>query len=266
MWRASVLAFIAALALPGLAADAPKDACDSPERVRGREDCLVARTYGKPGPAGVYVLYVLLHGNHSDGSPATSMFRPAEAIAAGDRSGSVAVALLRPGYPDGEGAASTGDIGQRADNFHADNVDEVAAAIGELKRRHRPRQVVLVGHSGGAAIAGVILGRHPGLAQAALLAGCPCDVPTWRMARGRYDAWRSLSPHDFADRIPEGTRVNLLVGSRDDVTPSGLSEAYGRQLMARGLPAAFAVVDGASHTSVIREPVFVKAARALRRD
>lgn len=265
----SVLAYAAlaaALSLPGRAAEPAKDPCDSPERVRGRDECLVARTFGKAGPAGVYDLFVLLHGNHSDGSPATSMFAPAAAITAGDSGGTVAVALLRPGYPDAEGAASTGDIGQRADNFHAGNVDEVAAAIETLKRRHKPRRVILVGHSGGAAIAGVILGRHPGLARAALLLGCPCDVPAWRMARGRYDAWRSLSPHDAVDRIPAGTRVHLLVGSRDDVTPPALSDAYVKSLMARDLPAAFAVVDGATHTSVIRDPVVVKAARNLMRD
>jgi alpha-beta hydrolase superfamily lysophospholipase len=38
------------------------------------------------------------------------------------------------------------------------NTDAIAHAIGELKRRCHARQVVVAGHSGGAAIAANILG------------------------------------------------------------------------------------------------------------
>jgi pimeloyl-ACP methyl ester carboxylesterase len=61
------------------------------------------------------------------------------------------------------------------DNWNATNTDAIANAIGALKRRYHARKVVVVGHSGGAAIAANILGRHPELIDAALLVSCPYD-------------------------------------------------------------------------------------------
>jgi alpha-beta hydrolase superfamily lysophospholipase len=58
------------------------------------------------------------------------------------------------------------------DNRNATNTEAIAHVIGELKRRYHARQVVVAGHSGGAAIAANILGRHPALIDAALLVYC----------------------------------------------------------------------------------------------
>jgi pimeloyl-ACP methyl ester carboxylesterase len=93
----------------------------------------------------------------------------------------VAVGLLRPGYTDPSGHQSAGQRGEATgDNYTPAAIDAVAGALTTLKARYQAGRVVLAGHSGGAAIAADLLGRHPGLADAALLAACPCNVATWR--------------------------------------------------------------------------------------
>jgi pimeloyl-ACP methyl ester carboxylesterase len=78
----------------------------------------------------------------------------------------IAVGLLRPGYSDGEGHQSTGVRGlTTGDNYTPEVVDAIEDGIDRLKQTYRPRAVVLAGHSGGAAIAANILGRHPATAR-----------------------------------------------------------------------------------------------------
>lgn len=260
-----VLLLMAALAT-GSALAAPCAAPDHLSRVSGGQECLVVKTYGQPVDGRPPTLFVLLHGNHSDGSPAVSQFRVAEALAARAGPGSIAVALIRPGYDDAEGNLSSGDAAGRADNFHAGNIDAVAAAIANLKDFHGARRLVLVGHSGGAAMAGVILGRHPGLADAAALVGCPCDVPAWRFMRGRPGNWRSESAVRYVDRVPADARVAVLVGSRDDVTPPFLSRDYAAALGARGIAANLSIIDGGNHLDVVRSQQVLDAALRLGRN
>ena len=202
--------------------------CAQPDhisRVDGGTECLLIKTFrhdeGTPS-----TLFVLLHGNHSSGSPAVSQVPVAESLARSGPDGTVAVALIRPGYNDAEGHFSSGNAAGRNDNFYAGNIDVVADAIGRLKAFHRPRRLVLVGHSGGAAMAGVMLGRHPGLADAAVVVACPCNVPAWRAMRGRRDVWSSESAELYVDRVAATARVVVLVGDADDVTPSSLSKSY----------------------------------------
>ena len=240
--------------------------CSSPDnltRVTGGEECLIIRTYAGAKGAGPRVAYVLLHGNHTSGTPATSLYGVAAALAAKGAPNSVAIALIRPGYDDAEGNLSSGDSAGRADNFTAANVDIVASAVATLKASHKAGRIVLLGHSGGAAIAGVILGRHPGLADAALLAACPCDVPAWRFMRGRRDTWQSESAIRYADRIPARTRVAVLVGGNDDVTPAALSRDYVDAVRARGVAAELSVLDGIDHVNVMASPQLVAAALRL---
>jgi pimeloyl-ACP methyl ester carboxylesterase len=250
----------------GSALAAPCAAPDHLTRVTGGRECLIVKTYGQATDGRPTTLFVLLHGNHSDGSPATSQFRVAEALAARAEPDSIAVALIRPGYDDEQGQLSSGDAAGRADNFHAENIDTVAAAIARLKDFHGAARLVLLGHSGGAAMAGVILGRHPGLADAAVLVGCPCDVQAWRFMRGRPGAWRSESAVRYVDRVPTNARVAVLVGSRDDVTPPFLSRDYVAALSARGIAADLSVIDGGSHVDVIRSPQVLDAALRLGRN
>lgn len=264
MRAAAILAATLLSASPVRAA--PCAAADHVTRVDGEQECLIIKTCGKRDGAARPTLFVLLHGNHTSGSPSTSQYQVAEALAAGGGPGTISVALIRPGYDDDAGNHSSGNAAGRGDNFTAANIDIVADAIARLKRHHQAGRLVLLGHSGGAAMAAVMLGRHPGLADAAVVVACPCDVPAWRAAAGRTRiAWVSESAIRTVDRIPLRTRVAVLVGSRDTVTAPSLSREYAAALAGRGIHAELSVIEGADHTTIITATEVVQAALSLGR-
>ena len=79
----------------------------------------------------------------------------------------------------------SGDKMGGGDNYTAHNVDAVANALQALKTKYGARRLVVVGYSGGAATAGVILGRHPELIDNAVLIACPCDLNIRRQGLGK---------------------------------------------------------------------------------
>ncbi len=253
---AAAAALLGPLAAASAALAAPCPAPDNATRVSGAGECLVIRTFGAAPGRGQPVLAVVIHGDVSAGGPANYHFRLAEQIAA---AGTVAVGLVRPGYEDGAGAQSSGSNDNRSDSYTPENVDAVAAAVRALRAHHKARRVVLIGHSGGAAIAGVVLGKHPGLADAAVLVACPCHLPNWRSGRR---AWtRSESPHAYAGAVPASALVIALTGSLDDNTFPALGASYARSLAARGVRARFFEVPGANHSAVFRAPETLQAIR-----
>jgi len=166
----------------------------------------------------------------------------------------VAAGLLRPGYTDNAGDRSDGERGEaRGDNFTAEVTDAVAMAVRTLKERYKARRVVLVGHSGGATIAAIVLGRHPDMADAALLVACGCG------------ATQSLQPLDFVPRVRQSSAVRLLVGEQDEVTPPQLSQRYAGVLQKRGVDAEVTVLPGLGHNIMFTAPVFAETARLVNR-
>jgi pimeloyl-ACP methyl ester carboxylesterase len=164
----------------------------------------------------------------------------------------VAAGLLRPGYTDNAGDRSDGERGEaRGDNLTADVTDAVATAVRSLKERYSARRVVMVGHSGGATIAAIMLGRHPALADAALLVACGCG------------ATRSLQPLDFVSGVRRDATVRLLVGDQDEVTPPELSQRYAGVLQNSGVDARVTVLAGLGHNIMFTAPVFAEIARLL---
>lgn len=164
----------------------------------------------------------------------------------------VAAGLLRPGYTDNAGDLSDGERGDaRGDNFTAEVTDAVATAVRTLKERYMARRVVMVGHSGGATIAAIVLGRHSRVADAALLVACGCG------------ATRSLQPLDFVSGVRRGITVRLLVGEQDEVTPAELSQRYAVVLQKRGVDAQVTVLPGLGHNIMFTQPVFAELASLL---
>jgi pimeloyl-ACP methyl ester carboxylesterase len=165
----------------------------------------------------------------------------------------VAAGLLRPGYTDNAGDRSDGDRGDaRGDNYTAEVTGDISRAVRVLKERFMARRVVLVGHSGGATIAALVLGQHPDLADAALLVACGCG-PT-----------RSLQPGDVASGVRRDVIVRLLVGKEDAVTPPDVSLRYAEVLQERGIDAQVTVLPGLGHNIMFTQPVFTEIARLLR--
>jgi pimeloyl-ACP methyl ester carboxylesterase len=229
-----------------LIAGAAHAACPPDSRITdwvlGNGLCLAAKTFGAEGDAAT--LIVVVHGDISDGGAATYHVAFAQTLA---RPGAIVVALTRPGYTDGQGRVSQGNTFGRLDNYTPANVAAVGGAIAALRNYHRPRRVIYVGHSGGAAIGGVLIGRARGLIDAAVLVSCPCDIPRWLRER-HQPAWqRSLSPSLHGPRVPRATRVAVIAGDADTNTFPAQAEDYVKGLARRGVDARFILLQGAGH-------------------
>jgi pimeloyl-ACP methyl ester carboxylesterase len=184
----------------------------------------------------------------------------------------VAVGLLRPGYTDPTGHQSAGQRGEATgDNYTPAVLDAIAGALTALKARYQAGRVVLAGHSGGAALAAGLLGRRPGLADAALLAACPCNVATWRVHMKRRVGgaiWEqpvaSVSPEQVVAQIPLATRVTLLVGATDSVAPPALTREYYQRLRQQGIPAKVLELPGLGHEVFLSQAVRQEISLLLR--
>jgi pimeloyl-ACP methyl ester carboxylesterase len=216
------------------------------------------------GPA----LVVVLHGDLFE-SGNTYHYGFARTMAS-DTPNMVAVGLLRPGYSDERGNRSDGDaLTATGDNYTAEVVAAVAAATEQLKSRYRARKTVLVGHSGGAAIAALLLGRYPDIADASLLVACPCDVPAWRkymMSVRPNPVWqrphRGLSPMDFVKDVKPSTTVELVVGDEDQVALPDYTQKYAAALRARGVDVRVSILPGLGH-NILQRPAVIRMASEL---
>lgn len=259
MVRLIILILLLAVESTGLAA-----VCDGDEfttRVSGKSQCLMMRKFGASDPA---VLLVWLHGDVSSGGPANYHF-PISEKAAKEFDGAkvLSVALVRPGYADGDGNTSGSEkpLTERYDHYTQQNVTEVASAIAHLREQFKPQRVIVIGHSGGAATTAIILGMQPGLIDAGVLVACPCDLVTWRVGRR---AWtRSEDPIKWVEQIAPTARVIALTGERDDNTGPDLARQYVEALKARQINATFKPLPGETHNSAFRSPEVFAVIREL---
>lgn len=182
----------------------------------------------------------------------------------------VAAGILRPGYSDPSGDRSSGDMGRAVgDNYTAEVVDAIASATRQLREISHARAVVLVGHSGGGAIVANILGRHPKLAEGALLVACGCDPEAWR---SRMRAQRpighepnpSLMPLSLVGQVHPETLVRLIVGAEDDVAIPDDSRRYAEALQRRGVDARVTIEPGLGHNILITPSAFRELGSLVR--
>ena len=139
------------------AAAGPCENADNVSYVKGAAHCLAVKTFASSDGV-AKTLVVVLHGDLSRGGDADYIFPVAESAS---EYGAVGVAMMRPGYT-GDGRRSSGTPSRsqnRWDVYRGEEVDSIAAAVAALKKHHGAERVVMVGHSGGAVISGVMLGR-----------------------------------------------------------------------------------------------------------
>lgn len=190
-------------------------------------------------------LIVIAHGDVSGGGPATYHFDLARQIA--PSLDAVTVALLRPGYSNGW-VTSPGNNHERWDQYTTENNDLLAQTLQSLRTAYPDRPLIAVGHSGGAAQLGAIIGRYPGLVDTAILVACPCNFVDWRSRYNRQMIrGADQSPEMHIATIADTTRIITLTGSLDDNTYPGLSLDYVANAQARGLDAQAIVIDGSDH-------------------
>lgn len=230
-----------------------------------------AKIYQSEKRTGQPVLILVLHGD-SPFRPPTYQYTFAMR-AANQLDNVVVAAILRPGYADGTGDQSSGERGMTTgDNYTPAVVDAIATVIQTLKAKFHAAAVILAGHSGGAAITGNLIGRHPAAVNAGLMVSCPCDLNAWRKHMMEVQAnpiWRkpviSLSPIDLAGKVASSVRVRLIVGGKDPITPPVLTQRYVDALKASGSDVRVTVVPGLEH-DILLEPAVFDLLKTLVRD
>jgi pimeloyl-ACP methyl ester carboxylesterase len=229
---------------------------------------LAAQTYGPARGPDVQTLLIVLNG---DGTPGlrTDHYGFAQAAAQAIPA-SAAIAMLRPGYSDASGRTAPGERGSdTGDNYTPDRIAAIAEAVTALRARYPAARAILVGESGGAAIAANLAGVRPGLVDGMVLVGCPCTLPEWRqymrrrMPRGGWDAAvTSLDPLKTAGGILPSIRAAVLVGADDAVTPVKFSRAYAEALTLRGIATDYRIVPGKGH-DLLNDPEVLAATSRL---
>ena len=235
--------------------------CENPDNetsVQGSNHCLVIGTTA--ATERTETLVVVLHGDQSDGGPVDYVFRVAKRFVGPTVT---AVGMVRPGYPAGDRKSSgtaTRSLPRNA-QYRLNEINSIGAAVARLKAHHRAKRLIFVGHSGGALIAGVLLGSHPELADGAILISCPCNVSKWRSSRNRAPMPSAQSPHKWLGKVRHGVRIVAITGSEDRNTLPRLARGYIAAARDRGLQAEFVEVADVGHS--LARPLRDAAAEAF---
>ena len=238
--------------------------------VQGGKLKLYSQIYKSEGLSETPVLMVVLHGDAPFNKP---YYQYAFATrAAASNSNLIAAALLRPGYTDRDGNRSEGVRGMTTgDNWNAGNTDAIAAVIELLAKEYQTGHVIVVGHSGGAALTANMLGRHPSLINTALLVALPSDLDAWRKHMLDHKKSKifakpieSLSALELVAKVDPKTKIHLIVGAQDEITPPWLSERYQEQAIKHGKRVELTILPGKGHDILLEQPVFERLSTLLK--
>ena len=109
---------------------------DFETRMTGVSECLLIRRYGFSESMSPHAMLVRIHGDVSSGGPASYHFALAQSATTHFANQKIlSVALVRPGYPDGSGNASSGYHNGRSDHYTSENISEVGGVVEKLRRR-----------------------------------------------------------------------------------------------------------------------------------
>ncbi|EAY24636.1 hypothetical protein M23134_00588 [Microscilla marina ATCC 23134] len=177
----------------------------------------------------------------------------------------VAVGVLRPGYTDSKGNRSKGERGEATgDNYTKEVLTSIHRLAENLKKKYNPSKVVLVGHSGGAAISANLLAEYSSDYTNALLISCPCDLHRWRKhmkaLQDNAPIWdakvNSLSPIEEVKRINNATQITVLHGTGDKVVPLNIANKYVKALETNKQKVKFVALKGQGHAIAFNKKVF----------
>lgn len=128
--------------------------------------------------------------------------------------------------------------------FAEEVVESMNTGINHLKARLGARELVLVGYSGGAAIALLLAPRRNDVRQVISIAG-NLDHTAWTRYHRVRPLRQSLNPTERRD-VLAGIHQVHLVGERDRVTPPELAEHF-NDAYPLGTPSRLSMVPGFDH-------------------
>lgn len=257
------LGFYPYLAKAGVCADGA--AADGKTRAGANGICMVIQAAPPATGGPTAPLIVVLHGDNRGQMMGGRYLRLATKLSL-EFSGP-ALFMLRPGY-QGDTGKSDGFAKLEDDDYSKKNIDFLAGALDQLKRDSGDRKLILVGHSGGAAMSAVLIALYPQIVDAAVLAGCPCNVQPWRQWRkqsaGKRDGYwpNSLSPSDFANKTSNKSVIVAITGDGDTNTLPKFAEEYISALRENGVQnAKFVLVTGETHRTVPESKEVIEGVR-----
>ena len=232
---------------------------------------LFHRTYSSKGKLDSPTLVLVLHGDSPFGNP-SYQYAIARTIA-NENQNVVAVGILRPGYIDDEGNRSEGERGNTTgDNYTPEVMKAIQKLTSTLKEKHQPSKVLLVGHSGGAAISANLISTDGASYQGAVLVSCPCDLKEWRKhMKGQQpntNIWDmkvdSLSPIEELKGIDDKTPITIIHGDQDPVAPFSQVQNYVEKLKESGKNVAFIRLENLAHEVAFNPQVFKAVSRFIQ--
>lgn len=233
------------------------------QKVEAQNSELFYRTYSSQGELNSPTLVIVLHGDSPFRTP--SYQYAIARIIAKENSNVVTAGILRPGYTDEEGNTSPGIRGNTTgDNYTQEVMDAINRVTQNLVEKHKPSKILLVGHSGGAAISANLLSRYPKTYNSAVLISCPCDLPPWRKhmksLQPNSNIWDedvdSLSPMEEIGGIDEQAQIVLIHGDKDEVVPMKIARNYNSKLKAEGKRAKLIQLENQPHDIAFNPKVF----------
>ena len=178
-------------------------------------------------------------------------------------SNALIISITRPGWTNIKDHKSEGKKNiSNGDNYVPKvDVDPIYRVIKKLKKKYQLNSTLVIGHSGGAAIAGILSGRFPNLIDEAILISCPCIVPPWRKnyfnqiskkSNSKYCApvFKSHSPHEYVKKIDPKLKINIFVGKQDQNTLPVFSVNYHKLLIKNQKQSEILFFEG-DHNSIL---------------
>jgi predicted esterase len=197
------------------------------------------------------ILAVYLHGD-TPGEEGEYMLHAASQISLPNL---VSAAIIRPGYRNSDGDFSSGSTNGEVNNYSVENIKAILEVTLKLKEKFQAKKVILVGHSGGSAIAANLAGLHNRAIDGLVLISCPCDLQAWHP-----DWTESLSPLNFVHKYSKNINIIALTGKDDDVTPPYLAESFISALKKQGLThVELRIPQKMGHNFIIKRPEVIDA-------
>lgn len=125
--------------------------------------------------------------------------------------------------------------------FAPETVEAMNQALDQIQQAQGARRLVLVGYSGGAAIAAMLAARRHDVVGLVTVAGV-LDVQAWTRSQRLSTLMGSLEPRDIAPRLA-GLPQWHFVGSRDRTVPPALLDGFlqAQRPLNAGAPVAISV-------------------------
>jgi pimeloyl-ACP methyl ester carboxylesterase len=149
--------------------------------------------------------------------------------------------LGRPCYHGFAAEPGCGTANWTSGRYSPDVVDSLSSVIGQIVKQRQVDQIVLIGYSGGGALA-VLLAPRVAETRAVLTVAGNLDIDAWTALHGYTPLRASLNPIDMPPLAGSILQTHV-VGSEDEVVPPSLTAGYA----ARRPGAELRILPGVDH-------------------